>query len=106
MRGDSRSFVLWIARVQNEDRNVLLYRREHGRRMQHLGAEIGEFCGFIEADDLDPVCLGADARVSGLHSIYIGPNLDAFGSESRAHDGGREISTAAANSRHDPIFRG
>ena len=42
-----------IARVQHENRDVLLDGRQQRGRVQHLGAERGQFRGFLEADLLE-----------------------------------------------------
>ena len=77
------------ARIQNQDRNVLFDRRHHGRRMQHLGAEVGQLGRFGEGDRLDAMAAGQDGRVGGEHAVHIGPDLDLLGADSGADDGRR-----------------
>ncbi len=65
--------------------------------MQHLGAEVGKFGGFLETDDLDAARLGTNTRVGGLHSVHVGPDLDAIGAQPSADQGCRKIRTAATD---------
>ncbi len=50
---DAGSRYIGPARIQNQHRDVAFDRRNHGRRMKHLGPEIGKFGGFGEGDGLD-----------------------------------------------------
>src|SRR6202040_1703726 len=61
-RSDAGAFAGWIARIEYVDGNILLNRRQHRRGMQDFGAKVGEFGGFVEADDLNATSLGTDAR--------------------------------------------
>ena len=66
---------------------------QHGGGMQHLGAEISQLGGFGEGDGLDAMAAGQDGGVGGEHAVHVGPDLDLFGADARAHDGGREIAS-------------
>src|SRR5579862_1694890 len=55
---DAGAFTFRVARVQDEDWNVLLNGGQYGCRMQHFCAEVSEFSGFIETDGFDTSCLG------------------------------------------------
>ena len=101
---DARAGDFGAARIENQHRNVLLDGRNHRGRMQHLGAEIGQFGGLGEGDGLDAMAAGQDGRVGGEHAIHVGPDLDLFGADARAHDGCGEIGTAAAERGGDAIF--
>ena len=102
---DLGALVRGIARVENVDRNVLLDGRQHGGGVQDLGAEVGEFGGFFEADDLDAVGIGTEVRVGGLHAVDVGPDLDGVGVEAGADKGGGEIGATAADGGGDAIRR-
>src|SRR5208282_1793093 len=60
------------------------HRGQHGCRMQDLGAEVGKFGGFIEADDLDAAGIGTEAWVGGHHAVDVGPDFDARGVQTGA----------------------
>ena len=90
-----------VQRVQNIDRNILLNRGQHGRRMQNFGAEIGKLGGFVKADDFDAAGIGAEARVGGHHAVDVGPDFDALGIEARAKNSGGKIRTSAADGGRD-----
>src|SRR5262249_43435488 len=74
---DPGAFAGWILRIQNVNRNVLLNGGQHRGRMQDLGAEVGEFGSFVEADHLDAAGVGAEPGVGGHHAVDIGPDFDA-----------------------------
>src|SRR5258708_3715407 len=78
--GDARPLALGITGIQNIDRNILLYCRQYGSRVQDFSSEVGELCGFIKADYLDAPGIGAHARVCRHPAIHICPYLDAFAS--------------------------
>src|SRR5579871_6484578 len=69
--GDAGAFALRIARIQYIDGYVFLNRRQHRRRMQHFGSEVGQLRRLIEADDLDASCFGTDIWISGHHAVNI-----------------------------------
>ena len=67
--------------------------------MQYLGSEVGQFGGLFKADDLDATRVGTNPRVGSLHAVDIGPDLDALGVQSRAHQRRGKIGAAAPNRR-------
>ena len=97
LRQDARALVGGVARVQHQHRNVLLDGGQHGRRVQDLRAEIGELRRLFEADHLDPVSIGTDTRVGGLHAVDVGPDLDTLGVQPCTDQGGGEIGASAAD---------
>ena len=103
---DARAGHFGPARIQNQHRDVLLDGRHHGGGVQHLGAEIGQFGGFGEGDGLDAMAAGQDGGVGGEHAVHVGPDLDLFGADARAHDGGGEIGAAAAQRGGDAVLGG
>src|SRR4051794_11477187 len=46
--GDAGAGHVGTSRIENEDRDILHDRGHDGGRVQHLGAEVGEFGGFRE----------------------------------------------------------
>ena len=60
VRDDARARHVGTPRVQDQHRDVLLDGRHHGGRMQHLGAEVGEFGGFGKGDGLDAMAARAE----------------------------------------------
>src|SRR5437762_13393036 len=74
--GNACSFARRIARVKHVHRNILLHRRQDGRGMQYLGAEISELSRFVKADDFNPACIRAHVRIGGHHTVDVGPYLD------------------------------
>src|ERR1700683_4975763 len=69
--------------------------------MQDFRAEVGEFGGFIEADDFDAPGFGTDSGIGGQDAVDIGPDLDAVGAQARADDGGGKIRTASSDGGGD-----
>src|SRR6185312_2343651 len=80
--------------------------RNDGGWMEHFGAEVRQFRGFGEGDDFDAVSAGEDGGVGGEHAIDVGPDLDFFGIDAGADDGGGEIGAAAAERGGDAFNRG
>src|SRR5712692_2728017 len=76
-RGDACPFVFGVARVEHVHRNILLDSRQHGCRVQHLGAKVSQLSGLVKTDLLDAACLGAETRVGGHHAVHVGPDFDA-----------------------------
>ena len=52
-----------IAAVQHQHRNILLHRRQNRRRVQHLGAEVGQLRRLFKADHLHAQRIGAHTRI-------------------------------------------
>src|SRR5438067_140002 len=101
---DARAGDFRAARVEDQDRNVLLDRRDHGRGMQHLRAEIGELGGLGERDRLHAVPAGEDGWVGGEHAVDVGPDLDFLGSYARADDRSGVVGSTAAKRSSDTGF--
>ena len=59
--------------------------------MQHFRAEISQFGSFVEADDFDAACVGADSGVGGEDAVNISPDFDTLRAKAGSHDGGRKI---------------
>src|ERR1035437_3803225 len=104
--GDARSGHVGTARIQNHHGDVLLNRRDHGGGVQHLGAEVGQFGGFGKGNGFDAMAAGQDGGVGGEHAVHVGPDLDLFGIDARAHDCGGVIAATAAQRGGDAILRG
>ena len=49
---------------------------------------------------------GQDGRVGGQHAVHVGPDLDLFGVDARAHDGGGVVAAAAAERGGDAVLGG
>src|SRR5581483_12430220 len=96
-RGDAGSLACRVAGVENVDRNILLDRGENSCRMQHLGAEVSEFRGLVEADYANAVRVRTNIGIRGHHAVDVSPDLYAAGSDPSAHNRRREIRTAAAD---------
>ncbi len=54
----------------------------------------------MEADLLDALRLGADARIGSQNAADVGPDLDALRRERRADDGGGVVRAATAQGRN------
>ena len=91
----------WIARVQNVDGNIFLDGGQHRRGVQDFRPEVGEFGGFVEADDFDAPGFRTDAGIGGENAVDVGPDFDAVGAQAGADDGGGKIGAAAANGGGD-----
>ena len=102
-RDNQRTFIGRIARIEHPHRNILADGRQNRRRMQHLGAEVGQFGGLFEADDLDAVRVRTDIGIGGHHAIDVGPYLDGLGIQSGAEERGRVVGAAAANGGLNPV---
>ena len=88
-----------------QHRDVLLDCRHHGGRMEHFGAEVGQFGGFGEGNRLDAMAAGQDGRIGGEHAVDVGPDLDFFGLDAGADDRGGEVRSAAAERGGDAVVR-
>ncbi len=93
-----------VAGVEDEDGDVASDSGQDGGGMEDLGAEVGEFGGFFEADDLDTEGVGTDARVGGHDAVDVGPDLDGFGAQGASDQGTSEIRAAAAEGGGDAGF--
>src|ERR1039458_6865021 len=101
---DARPRHVGTPRIQNHHRDVLLNRRNHRGRVQHLGAEVGQFGGFGERNGLDAMPAGQNGGVGREHTVHIGPDLDLFGVDASAHDGGGIVAATAARRGGDAVF--
>src|SRR5208282_1709012 len=54
-----------------------------------------------KADDFDATRVGTEARVSGHHTVYVGPDFNALGTEPGAKNCGGKIRASAANGSGD-----
>ena len=95
--GDSRAVTSRIARIQDVNRDILLDRRKHRRRVQDLCAKIRQLGGLIKADYFDPAGVRAKIRVSRHHPVNVGPDFNLVGTKSCTDDSSRKIRAAAAN---------
>ena|SRR5437667_11478197 len=93
----ARTFTTRIARIQNINRNIFLYRGQNRCRVQYLCAKVSQLRSLIEADGLDPPRIRTKIWISSHHPIHIGPNLYAFGVKPSADNRRREIASAASN---------
>ena len=57
--------------------------RQQRRRMQNLGAEIGELGRLGEGDGLHAMRFRHELRIAGHHAIDVGPNLNLLGAQCR-----------------------
>ena len=64
--------------------------------MQHFGAEIGQFGGFVIGDLIDGARFGNKLGVSGFYAVDVGPDDRLLSAESGAQDGGGIVGAAAA----------
>ena len=103
-RDDARALARGIAAVEHLHRNVLFDGGQDGGRMQHLGAEVGQFGGLFKADDLHAQRIGADARIGGHDAVDVGPDFDGVGGERAADEGAGEVGAAAAQGGGDAGF--
>src|SRR5208283_174883 len=103
---DARAGNLRAARIQDQHRDAFLDGRQHGGRMEHFGAEIGQFGGFGEGDGLDAMAAGEDGGIGRQHAVHVGPDLDLLGADAGSHDGRGEIGTAAAEGGGDAVLAG
>ena len=103
--GDAGAFVLGVARVQHQHRDVLLDGRKDGGWMQHLRAKIGQLGSFFEADGRTRSASGqmrGSVVMMPLTSVQI--SIDS-GVQAAADQGGGEIRTAAAEGGGDALRR-
>ena len=103
--GDLGAFVLRVAAVEDEDRDVLLHGGQDRGRVQDLGAEVGELGGLFKADGLHAQRLGDDARIGGHDAVDVGPDLDGAGVQRAADEGGGVVGAAAAERGGDAVRR-
>ncbi|SBV36226.1 hypothetical protein STPYR_11156 [uncultured Stenotrophomonas sp.] len=95
-RGDARARVLRLESVADDDRQAALDRRRHGLRVHHLGAEIGQFAGFVVAQGFQLHRLGHHPRVGRQHAVHVGPDVQLVGGEQRGKDGAGKVAAVAA----------
>jgi len=100
-RRDLGPFAGRVEGVQHIDWNILLHRRQHGCRMQNLGAEIRELSGLVEANHLDAPGIGTKAWIRCHHAVNVGPDFDALGIEAGAKNSRRKVRSTAANGGRD-----
>ncbi len=79
---------------------------KNGGWVKNLCAEECHFSGFGERDTFDTMAAGDDARIGREHAINVGPDLNLFGINARADDGGRVVGTAAAKGGGDAVLGG
>jgi hypothetical protein len=103
--GDARAFVLRVARVQDQDRNVFLDGRQERSRMQDFRTEIGQFGGFFKADVLDAARIRAEVGVGSHHAVNVCPDFNARGIQARANDSGAEVRSASAQRGGNAFMR-
>ena len=95
-RSDARAFACGVARVEDQNRDVLLHGRQDGCRMQDLCAEVGEFRGLFKRDGFDTQSIAADARIGGHDAVDVGPDFDGTGMQCTAGERSGEVAAAAA----------
>ncbi|MCW0465391.1 hypothetical protein NB705_002464 [Xanthomonas sacchari] len=94
--GDAGARVLGLEGVADDDRQAALDRRRHGLRMHHLGAEIGQFAGFVVAERFQLHRFGHDPRVRREHAVDVGPDVQLGGVEQRGEDRAGVVAAVAA----------
>ncbi len=104
--GNHGAFVGGVPRIEHEDGDGLLHGGQDGGGVQNLGAEVGEFGGFLEADGFDAQGLGHDARVGGHNAVDVGPDFDGAGVQASSDEGGGVVAAAAPEGGGDAGFVG
>ncbi len=94
--GDARARMIRMEGVADDDRQAALDRRRHRLRVHHLGAEIGQFAGFVVAQRFQLDGLGHHPRVSGEHAIHVRPDMQLIGIEQGGKDRAGVIAAVAA----------
>ena len=72
--------------VADPKRDLTLDGRYHRVRMNHLGAEVGEFHRFLIADLIEHECIGYEAWVCAVDAVHVGPDFDASGTDTGADE--------------------
>ena len=93
---DFRSGQLRLETVANPYRNAAFDDRAQRHRMQHFCAKEGQFARLGVGNFIERGGVGNHARVGGQHAVYIRPDNDFAGVESRAQNRRGIIRTASA----------
>ena len=96
---DQRSRVFGVEGAANEQGNALAAGRSDRRRIDDLGAEVGEFEHLLVAQPWDRQRVLYALRIGRHHARHVRPDLDPLGVERRADQGGRQVGTAPAQGR-------
>ena len=96
---DEGSGVLGIKGAADQQRNAVAPRRRHGRRIDHLGAEVREFEHLLVAQSRDRQGILHAPGVGRHDARNVGPDLDPLGVERGADERGGEVGAAASQGR-------
>jgi hypothetical protein len=81
VRANQGTALLRREGVANVDGDIANHGRLHGLRVNHLGAEIGEFHGLVVRELIDDLSIRHQARIRRQHPVDIGPDDDFGGIE-------------------------
>lgn len=96
---DQRPARLWIFAGAHEHRNIAAYRGQQGCRVQHLRAEGRHFGGLFKGNDVNAFRSGYHARVGGVDTRNVRPDIHAGGMQGFAKQGGGVVAAATAQGR-------
>ena len=96
---DEGSGVLGMEGAADQQRNAVAPRRRHGRRIDHLGAEVREFEHLFVAQSRDRQGILHAPGVGRHDARNVGPDLDPLGVERGAEERGGEVGAAASQGR-------
>ena len=93
---DQRPARLWIFTGANEDRNVAAHGGQQRGRVQHFRAESRHFSRFFKGDHVNTFCRRDHARVGGVDTRHVRPDIHAGGVQGFTQQGGGVVATATA----------
>lgn len=93
---DQRPARLWIFTGANEDRNVTAHGGQQGGRVQHFRTESRHFSRFFKGDHVNTFCRRDHARVGGVDTRHVRPDIHAGGVQGFAQQGGGVVAAATA----------
>ena len=71
--------------------------------MKHFGPKGGHFCRFGKGDDINAFCRRRDARVGGVDTRDIGPDIDTAGVQRFAQQSRGIVAAAATQGCRTPF---
>lgn len=86
MRADQRAALRGRERIADVDRNIARNRRLHRLRVDHLGAEVREFHGFVVRELVDDLGIRHEPGIRREHTVHIRPNVNFERIEQGAED--------------------
>ena len=93
---DAGAVGVGVHRAADPQDDLVLDERDHGPRVEHAGAEVGELERLLIRHAGDRVGVAQDRGVAGHDAGDVGPDLDLAGREGAGEEGGGVVGAVAA----------